>query len=135
MASSTSSIIESLFHHVVLPTRLPGARESSIDETERALTDRLLAATRTLRDLASNEGGDQWDSLCRSFQICRVVNAGGRLNTRSLSTEFRSLERNDLLILHITEQNAGLLIRRQHEQVPPTCKLHVPPIWLTIPFF
>lgn len=33
-------------------------------------------------------------------------------------TESGNLERNGLLIVHITKQNAGLLIRSYHERVP-----------------
>ncbi len=115
MVSSTSSLLESLFHHVVLPPRLPGKRETNIDAIERAIMDRLLTAIRTLRDFMSDKCPDQWGSLCRSLQICTALNAGGKLNIGSLLTESGSLERNGLLILHITEQNAGLLIRRHHE--------------------
>lgn len=114
-SASLPSTLESLFNHVALPPRLPGEHDHKIEEIECALTVRLLSASRELRDLMYNDFGDQWDSIRRSLQTCKAVNAGGKLNKASLVTEFRSLERKDLLILHVAEQNAGLLIRRHHE--------------------
>lgn len=109
------STLELIFNHVALPPRLPGRHDHRIEEIECALTVRLLNASRELRDLMYSDFGDQWDSIRRSLQICKTVNAGGRLNKVSLVTEFQRLERKDLLILHVTEQNAGLLIRRHQE--------------------
>lgn len=40
------------------------------------------------------------------------MNAGGKVSKAVLLTEFRCLELDDVLIVHIAEQNAGLLIRR-----------------------
>ncbi|KAI9734261.1 MAG: hypothetical protein M1834_002365 [Cirrosporium novae-zelandiae] len=115
--SSTSSptLLESLFNHIALPPRLPGKHERSIEQIGHALIVRLLNASRFLRDLTNNEFRDQWDCIRRILQTCKTVHSGGRVNKSSLLTEFRTLEHKDLLILHITEQNAGLLIRRHHD--------------------
>lgn len=117
-AASSSPILESLFDHVALPLRLPGKQESRIDQIEHALTECVLDASRTLRNLTNNEFGGHWDCIRRVLQTCKDVNAGGKLNKTSLLTEFRSLEGRYPLILHVAEQNAGLLIRRDYEQVP-----------------
>lgn len=114
-SASSPSLIELIFNHVALPPRLPGKQEDRIDHIEGALTDRLLAASRTLKNLTSVEFSNDWDCIRRSLEICKTVNAGGRLNKTSLLKEFRSLERKDLLILHVAEQNAGLTIRRYQE--------------------
>lgn len=110
-----SSLFESTVNHVVLPPRLPGKEESRLDQIENALINRLLDATCTLRDRANSEFSEKWERIRYALQICKVVNDGGKLDKTSLVTEFRRLKRNDLLILHIAEQNAGLLIRRCHE--------------------
>lgn len=114
-SASLPSTLELLFNHVALPPRLPGRHDHKIEVIEFALTVRLLNASQELRDLTYSRFGDQWDSIRRSLQICKAANAGGKLNKASLVTEFRRLERKDLLILHVAEQNAGLLIRRHHE--------------------
>jgi hypothetical protein len=49
------------------------------------------------------------------------VKAGCRLNKTALLTEFRRFNHNGFLILHVAEQNAGLLIRRQHEENQEEC--------------
>lgn len=113
--ASFPSTLELLFNHVTLPPQLPGKCDHKIEEIEAALILRLLNASRELRDLVHNDFGFQWDSIRQSLQICKAVNAGGKINKACLVTEFRRLKHNDVLILHIAEQNAGLLIRRQNE--------------------
>ena len=98
-----TSILESLFNHLALPPRLPGKEDNNIDLIEHALLDRLLDVSRTLRDLPNNKFRDQWDCVHFSLQTCKVVNAGGKLNKTPLLTEFRRLEREGILILHIAE--------------------------------
>ena len=114
-SASLSPVLESLFNHVALPPRLPAKQETNIEQIEHALTARLLDASRVLIDLTNIEFGEHWDHIRRLLQSCKVVNAGGRINKTSLLAALRSLGRNDLLILHIAEQNAGLLIRRHYE--------------------
>ena len=108
-------VLESLFNHVALPPRLPAKEENSIEQIEHALTVRLLDASRVLRDLSNHEFGGHWDCMRLVIQSCKAMNRGGRINKTSILAEFRSLAPKNLLILHITEQNAGLLIRRHHE--------------------
>ena len=113
--SSRTSLLESIFYHVALPPRLPGRQENKTTTVEQALADHLLKACQVIRDLAQNNYRDEWEYIRRLLQTCKTVNAGSNLNKSSLLTEFRGLERNDLLVLHVTEQNAGLLIRRDLE--------------------
>jgi len=110
-----NSLLESLVNHITLPPHLPGKAENRISQVEHALTDCLLDASRTIRDLTNDQLSHQWECIRNILQICKVVNAGGKLNKTSLLTEFRRLEHNGYLILHIAEQNVGLLIRRQYE--------------------
>ena len=71
-------------------------------------------AGRVARDLTSDpEAYCVWDTVRRSLETCRTVNQAGRLNKASLLTAFQQLGGQDVLTLHIAEQNAGLLIRRQ----------------------
>jgi hypothetical protein len=110
-----NSSLESLVNHVALPPQLPGKQEHETEQIECALTGCVLDAARTLRDLTKGELSNQWDRIRDTLQICKTVNAGGKLNKTSLLTEFRRLEHKGLLILHVAEQNAGLLIRRHYE--------------------
>lgn len=113
--ASVSSTLDSLVNHIALPPRLPGKRENDIPQIERKLTDRLLNAARTLRQLTDSEISSQWEGVRHLLQNCKNANEGGKLNKTSLLAHFRRLEREESIILHVAEQNAGLLIRRHHE--------------------
>lgn len=118
MSKSVSSfpcLLESVVNHVALPPRLPGKADRNVDQIQHALTSRLLDASRILRDQTDGEFSHQWESIRGILNTCRTANADGKLNRTSLSIQFGGLERKDLLILHIAEQNAGLLIRRKYE--------------------
>ena len=118
-SASAPSVFEGVFNHIVLPPRLPSKKDAQLHKIENALTDRLLNASRVLIDHANIEYNDQWNCIRRSLESCKAVNVGGKLNKASLLTQFRNLQRKEILILHIAEQNAGLLVRRHHEQVFP----------------
>lgn len=113
--ASASLLLESLVNHIALPPRLQGKRDDQIDQIELALANRLLDGSRTLRDLTSGNLSHEWDCIRQILQTCNVVNAGGTLDKSSLLTEFERLEPKDILILHVAEQNAGLLIWRHRE--------------------
>ena len=108
---------ESLIHHLVLPPGLPGKQESRLDMIERDLTNRMLNATRTLSKVVGIDQYQNWDRTRHVLQVVKDLNARGMLNKASLLTEFRRLGANSFLILHVAEQNAGLLIRRREEWV------------------
>jgi hypothetical protein len=115
MASLPEGLLESLFNHIALPPRLPGRQDRRVDRVERALIERLLDATVKLSRLPQNDSIDEWESLRRSLETCRRVNSGGRLTKASLLTALRELRGRDFITLHITEQNAALIIRLQEE--------------------
>jgi hypothetical protein len=108
-------MLELLYNHVALPSQLPGTEDARIDEISNGLIIRLLDASRHLKDLTTSDLYFPWDSIRRSLQTCKTLNLGGKLNSESLVSAFRALQHNEIIILHISEQNAGLLIRRDHE--------------------
>ena len=108
-------MLELLFNHLVLPPRLPGEQDRQIDDVELGLMERTLLASRKVRDIVAIDFRDGWESIQRSLQACKVVNIRGKLDRTSLLNELSGLQREVVLILHIAQQNAGLLIRRHHE--------------------
>lgn len=104
--------LERLVNHVALPPQLP-VRQDDLDQIDNALRCRLEHASIVLRDALNGEFYDQGDNVRYIVQISKSTNSGGKLNRSHLMSEFRTLTRRGLLILHIPEQNAGLLIRRQ----------------------
>ena len=97
--------LESIFNHVVLPPKLPGQQDSDIDDVNHAVLARLIRACDTLAQLPGH-----------SLRLCHRLNQG-RLEKASLQQAFDSLGPDELLILHVVEQNAAVLIRRQERQV------------------
>jgi hypothetical protein len=115
-SSARGTLMESLFNHIVLPPTLPGKPDGNRADIQRAVTERLLDASRVMRTLAADGlYRTTWDSICRSLQTCRTCNAGGRLDKTSLRREFAALTDGETMILHLSEQNCGLLVRKRSE--------------------
>lgn len=107
------SLLE-VFNHVALLPRLPSREDSDSVSIAEHITQRLLDASNKLRQHANIPFKKEWASVYRSLRTCKELNVGGRLNKESLLRAFEELRDEDILILHITEQNAALLIR-QHK--------------------
>ncbi|KUJ24466.1 uncharacterized protein LY89DRAFT_663197 [Mollisia scopiformis] len=112
MAAATAPLYESLFNHLVLNPRPPGHQDSRIDIIERAIIERVRDATNKLCSLPDNAHFDALQSLRRSLDTCTRVNAGGRLTRAALLRAFQELDGKDMIIIHVGQQNAGLLVRR-----------------------
>jgi hypothetical protein len=108
---ATMALLESTFNHLVLPPKLPGQRDIDIEGIERDILIRLKRACDTLGKSTGQQFVETWASVSHSLRVCLNVNTG-RLEKISMMQEFCNLQRNDLLILHVVEQNAALLIRR-----------------------
>ncbi|KAI9684828.1 MAG: hypothetical protein M1829_000203 [Trizodia sp. TS-e1964] len=112
MASSTLEFIHLQFNHIALPPRLPGQQDAKLDVVESGLIQRLVNATKHLAHLTDPPASrDLWHTLRRSLQTCKYLNSGRRLSKASLLTAFRELQGSDFIALHVTEQNAALIIR------------------------
>ncbi|KAK6583459.1 hypothetical protein PZA11_004535 [Diplocarpon coronariae] len=110
---SESFLLEDVFNHVALPTKLPGRREENLNNIGDALAGRLSAALAKFPDsiLDPTVG----ESLQRSLNTARRVNLGGRLMKSSLLDAFRHLNTSDFILAHVAEQNAALLIRGRED--------------------
>ncbi|EER23013.1 hypothetical protein CPC735_020410 [Coccidioides posadasii C735 delta SOWgp] len=110
---SSSMLYGCLINHVALPPCLPGKQEENIIQIEHELLVRLQDAARVLQDQSNAGLGDIWDRVHYILEICKTANARRKLDKARLLAEFRKLQRHRPLILHVTEQNAGLLVWRQ----------------------
>ncbi|OCL12896.1 hypothetical protein AOQ84DRAFT_417852 [Glonium stellatum] len=110
---TSASLLPLVFNHIALPPQLPGSHDSNIEEVGKDICARLLNANRHLTGLKSDILVQASHHVHQSLEICMLVNDVGRLNKSALLESMRDLKRGEVLILHITEQNAGLLIRRQ----------------------
>lgn len=105
------ALLESVFNHFVLPPKLPGHRDIDIEGIEQSILSRLLRACDSLSKCTNQQFGETWASVRFSLRVYLNINQG-RLEKASLLQGFCNLQRNSLLILHVVEQNAALLIRR-----------------------
>jgi hypothetical protein len=118
------ALLESVFNHLVMPPKLPGQLDTDTEGIEHDILTRLIRACDTLGKFAGQEFAETWASLCHSLRVCLNVNQA-RLEKGLMLQEFYNLQPNNLLILHVVEQNAALLIRRHVRQVSQLKK--VPP--------
>ncbi|KAI1207799.1 uncharacterized protein F4807DRAFT_469017 [Annulohypoxylon truncatum] len=110
--NTPAGALKRLFNHITLPARLPQDADSSIDVVERELVDRLIAAAKLMRDAQDGICWQVWDSLRRSLLLCRALNIGGRLERSQLSNHLKQLRDSDVIILHVSAQNAGIVIHK-----------------------
>ncbi|KAK3938153.1 hypothetical protein QBC46DRAFT_441500 [Diplogelasinospora grovesii] len=104
-------LLASLYYHLVVPPIVPG---SGVDETGKItqnLLTRLVRACRVLGQAGNAEVVDVCDRVAQSLTLCAQLN-NGRLEKASLLGAFHTLE-TEFIILHVVEQNAGLIIRRE----------------------
>ncbi|RFU32830.1 hypothetical protein B7463_g3489, partial [Scytalidium lignicola] len=104
-------LLESVFNHLVLPPKVPGQADEDTEGIKRNILDRLIQACNTISKYSDEEFERIWASIRSSLRICSELN-GDHLEKELLIGEFRNLQPNDQLILHVVEQNAALLIRR-----------------------
>lgn len=105
-------ILEQAFNHVVLPPKLPGKQDSNIAEVERKLLSLLSRGANVVESCAGNN--DIWQDVEKALKTCSLVNDSDEeryVNKTALEHAFRDFGNSDIIILHIAEQNAGLLIR------------------------
>lgn len=108
------AMLGDLVNHVVLPERLPEKQEMDISLLGPALTERVLQASRMLRDF-DHDNFQLWDDLRRVLLEVKQINRDGPLDKAALVQAFRQLEPGGFIILHVKEQNAGMLVSRPLE--------------------
>ena len=106
-----SNVLELTFNHVAFPPKLPGKCDSKIEDVDRDLLTRLRTAVSTIKNYADNEFASIWDDIDESLAICQPLNESSFINRQALESALQSLKPNHTIILHVTKQNAGLIIR------------------------
>ncbi|KAI1753021.1 hypothetical protein F4782DRAFT_95691 [Xylaria castorea] len=115
-SSPKLDLLGSVFNHLVLPPKVPGAQDIHIDAVSRNILTRMIHATNTAINLASDvPWREAYQNLQDSLQACLELNRG-RLERSSLLKHLQKLDLGKVIILHVKEQNAGLLIRRDKNE-------------------
>ncbi|KAM0256937.1 hypothetical protein ACHAQJ_004638 [Trichoderma viride] len=106
------ALLRSVLDHAILPPNIPGKREQNCEAISNDLLQRLLRACNQAEHLASQPYSDALRSLSESLQACRVLNQG-RLDRETILQHFAQIKPQNVLILHVIEQNAAILVRRE----------------------
>ncbi|KAF3904517.1 hypothetical protein AA313_de0210125 [Arthrobotrys entomopaga] len=104
--------LEAMFNHIVLPPQLPGKEDNDVDKISDNLLTLLSSTVRDMRSLASVQYYTQFSLVYRSLMNYQQVSVNGVISKQILQQQFRTLQPREQLILHVTKQNAALLIHR-----------------------
>ncbi|KAI1501698.1 hypothetical protein F5X99DRAFT_189010 [Biscogniauxia marginata] len=109
---ASDAALKGLFNHVALPAQLPQKSDSDADVRgiESALVERLLRASKTLRDVQDDICWQVWEQIHQSLLVCKTLNIGGKLDKDQLALHLGQLQVSGLVILHVAYQNAGIAI-------------------------
>ncbi|RDW74456.1 uncharacterized protein DSM5745_07118 [Aspergillus mulundensis] len=106
-----------IFHHVVLPPKLPGQADEHPEAVERELMRRLLSAVTIMKTKSEEELFPTWQKIEDTLKLSSLINEGGICNKAALLKCFKKLSPEIALIARVREQNASLLIRYDEEGV------------------
>ena len=104
---------EYIFNHVFLPPQLPHRDDYQNGAGDRALVKHLIVSCRLFRDLHLDEQYSQWSTILgtlRTFENSHRHNKS--LSKNALKSAFRDVRDGAVVILHVTLQNCGLIIRK-----------------------
>ncbi|KAI9038037.1 uncharacterized protein KD926_011375 [Aspergillus affinis] len=116
MSGLTPRILEEVFNHIVLPPRLPDHSDKDVDQVNRGIIHYAIEAVEALFSLAGDEYQSAWELIKRSLHRCSSIHEYGHVDRCNLMDAFGAIEDRTALILHVTEQNAGLLILPVHDE-------------------
>ncbi|KAG5749627.1 hypothetical protein H9Q70_007719 [Fusarium xylarioides] len=112
--SCTNEQLDYLFHHLILPSKLPG-HDDTLATNEEFLINFVIQSLTRFKEL-SDEDDDAVTNHCISMlkNTRDARDSSGSLDSRSVQNSFKRLseQAEAASMYHITEQNAGLIIRR-----------------------
>lgn len=104
-------VVELCINHIALPPKLPGRSDTRTDEVDDFLIRYLLRGIKSITQLVSPDQFQLWDKLRIVIQDARELNRGGIIESGRLLRQLQALGDGKFLILKVSEQNAGVLIR------------------------
>ena len=110
--SSCEALLQHIYHHVVLPRNVPGREDSNLHQVEVEITRRLINATKQFTLHAPLDDLAKLGTIRLMLSTCGALNVEGKIDKNMLAKELQQLEDRQALVLHVTEQNAALLIYR-----------------------
>lgn len=107
------ALIESVFNHLVLPPKVPGAHDQRYDEVSRDLVERLLDSVDSIAKHVPASQKQALATLSNSLVVYDKLNRG-YLDKLSLVNAFSTIQEQPL-ILYMEPQNAALIVRLEHD--------------------
>lgn len=107
------SVLESVFNHLVLPVKVPGAHDQRYNEVPRDLVGRLLDSVDVLMEQAPAKQKPTLSALRKSLVACGRLNQG-YLDRTLLVKAFATIQEQPL-ILYMEPQNAALILRMEND--------------------
>ena len=104
--------LRAVFYHLVLPTQIPGEQDSDLELVSCDVLGRMIRACKSAGSMVDLAWSNSFRSVQASLETCLALNTG-QLDSAALLKYLRDLLPNQMLILHVVEQNAALLIRRE----------------------
>ncbi|KAI7763782.1 hypothetical protein LZL87_014121 [Fusarium oxysporum] len=104
-------LLQAVFHHVVLPSKLPSRNDADNVRLAYDLGSRLR---RALAKFSNDRDHDAWNIVVSSMKVTTVLNQG-QLISHELLEVFQGIasgKKNIWLTLFVTQQNSALLIHR-----------------------
>jgi hypothetical protein len=105
-------LLQQVYQHVVLPRDVPGHEDGNLHQIDAEIARRLIDAVKQLVNHAPTEDFAKLDAIRLMLSTCGSLNVEGMIDKAALTTAFQQLEGRQALVLHVTEQNAALLIYR-----------------------
>ena len=104
---------EYIFNHVFLPPQLPHRDDYQNGAGDRALVKHLIVSCRLFRDLHLDEQYSQWSTILGTLRTYENSHRHNKsLSKNALKSAFRDVRDGAVVILHVTLQNCGLIIRK-----------------------
>jgi hypothetical protein len=111
MAAADAAFLRAVANHIVLPPDLPGGVEKNLPEINGDLLRRAQDACTEMRAAINSEFQQELSLLESSLDYCYFIHTSAHLDSLQLQRAFRRLQEGEILIVHVHEQNAGLLVR------------------------
>ena len=110
-------VIHSVYDHFVLPPKLPGHENGAMQAVSQDVLKRVVDACERLASLTPEPLSDTFRTTQSALVACQKINNGSYINKTSTLQQFKSLDTCRVLIFHVVEQNAAMLIYRTQGQV------------------
>jgi len=112
---TNTTILTLIYHHIVLPRRLPQGQDWDHEALSSNILQLLLEAANTMSTLIAADHKERWERVVEALVNHDKIHHHNLIVEEFLEEALMNLKRDNMLILHIMEQNAGVLIIRNQK--------------------